>query len=812
MYICSIKFIEMKKQALFLMLFLATLLAFGQDSGTVRGKVIDAQTRETLPFVNILILGTNIGTTTNEEGDFVIQNAPLGYIKLQASFIGYETKFSEDYLVTREKSPYVIFEIAQDNEQLEEVVIQSKLFRKSLENPVSFQSIGIAEIEKNPGGDRDILKVIQSFPGVASNPGFRNDIIIRGGSPSENKFYLDGVEVPVINHFQTQGSTGGPVGIINANLIRKADFYSSSFSANRGNTLSSIIEFTMKEGDPEKVNVRATLGTSDAGITVDGHMGKKTTFIASARQSYLSGLFKLLKLPFLPTYNDFQLNVKHRFDDKNELSLIGLGAIDKFKLNEEVNDGVTDEDDLKRNDYILSNLPVQNQWNYTVGLSYKHYGDKATQQVVLSRNQWDNVSDKYENNTGDPEDLLLNYSSRETENKLRYENFSTLKNNYKLNFGVGLEQAKYYNSTYQVFANESGPQIVDFSSTISLFKYGVFGQISKAYFDSRFNVSFGIRFDGVDYDKEMSNPFKQFSPRLSLAYALTEKWAVNASAGIYNQMPSYTIMGFRDNNNELVNKENGLEYITADHVVAGLEFKPNTSSKISIEGFYKGYKNYPFSVENQISLANLGADFGVVGNEEVTSTSEGRAYGFEVFLQKKSYSGLYGILSYTFVKSEFKDANNLYVPSSWDNRNLLTATGGKKFNRNWELGAKFRLVGGQPYTPYDYEASSLIENYNINNSGILDYSELNTLRFDLYNQLDIRVDKTWYLKHFALNLYVDIQNIYGSESQQQSFLTPLTDANGNPVIDPTDPSRYVLEEIANVSGTVLPSIGIIMDF
>ena len=802
----------MKKILSFIFVIFAFTIGFSQDFGAVKGKVIDAQTREPLPFVNILVAGTNIGINSDENGVFTISNAPLGYVKLQASFVGYQTLVSEDYLVTKDRVPFVLFEMVVDNEQLDEVVIQSKLFKKSIENPVSYQSIGIAEIEKNPGGDRDVLKVIQSFPGVASNPGFRNDIIIRGGSPSENKFYLDGIEVPVINHFQTQGSTGGPVGIINADLVRKADFYSSSFSANRGNALSSIIEFTMKEGDPEKVNVRATVGTSDAGITVDGHMGKKTTFIASARQSYLSGLFKLLKLPFLPTYNDFQLNVKHKFDEKNELSLIGLGAIDKFKLNEEVNDGVTDEDDLKRNDYILSNIPVQNQWNYTVGLSYKHYGEKATQQVVLSRNQWDNVADKYENNTGNPEDLLLNYSSRETENKLRYENFSTVGDNYKLSFGVGLEQVKYYNATYQKFANESGIEIIDFTSNLSLFKYGVFGQISKAYFDSRFNVSFGLRFDGVDYDTEMSNPFKQFSPRLSLAYALTEKWAVNASAGIYNQMPSYTIMGYRDNNGVLVNEENGLEYITADHFVAGLEFKPDTSSKITVEGFYKGYKNYPFSVENQISLANLGADFGVVGNEEVTSTSEGRAYGFEVLLQKKSYSGLYGILSYTYVRSEFKDNNNVYIPSSWDNRNLLTATGGKKFNRNWELGAKFRLVGGQPYTPYDYDASAKIENYNINNSGILDYSELNTLRFDLYHQLDLRVDKTWYWKHFALNLYLDIQNLLGSEAQQQAFLIPQTDSNGNNLIDPSDPSKYLLEEVDNTSGTILPKIGIIMDF
>jgi hypothetical protein len=787
-------------------------VAFSQNVGVINGKIIDVQTREPLPFVNVLVLGTNIGANSDENGVFTIKNAPLGYVKLQASFLGYQTVSSDDYLVTKEKAPYVVIALAQESEQLSEVVIQSQLFKKSLESPVSYQSIGIAEIERNPGGDRDVLKVIQSFPGVASNPGFRNDIIIRGGAPSENKFYLDGVEVPVINHFQTQGSTGGPVGIINADLIRKADFYSSSFSANRGGALSSMIEFTQKDGNPEKINVRATVGTSDAGITVDGPIGKKTTYIASARQSYLSGLFKLLKLPFLPTYNDFQLNVKHQINEKNEIALIGLGAIDNFKLNEGVNDGVTDEDVLKRNQYVLDVIPTQNQWNYTVGLSYKHYGEKSMQQVVLSRNEWNNDIVKYADNTDNPEDLLLNYNSREIENKLRYENTRSLKKQYRLNFGAGVEEVTYTNSTFQKLANSSGLELIDYASELDLFKYSVFAQVSKTYFNSKLSASLGIRFDGVDYDSEMSNLFNQFSPRLSLAYAFDQRWAVNLSAGIYNQLPPYTTLGYRDLNNVLVNKENGLEYITANHLVSGLEFKPSESAKITLEGFYKGYSNYPFSVENQVSLANLGADFGVVGNEEVTSTSEGRAYGFEVFLQKKSYSGLYGILSYTYVRSEFKDANNNYVPSSWDNRNLLTATGGKKFNKNWELGAKFRMVGGRPFTPYDYEASSLIVNYDVNNSGILDYSRLNTERFSLYHQLDVRVDKTWYWKHFSLNFYVDIQNLFGTTVEEQPYLLAQTDANGNYIVDPNDNTRYLMEEVSNESGTILPRFGVIIDF
>ena len=309
----------------------------------------------------------------------------------------------------------------------------------------------------------------------------------------------------------------------------------------------------------------------------------------------------------------------------------------------------------------------------------------------------------------------------------------------------------------------------------------------------------------------MRNLFNQFSPRIATTYTINNKWSFNSSVGSYYQLPTYTILGFRNNNNVLVNQPN-VTFIKSNHVVSGLEFKPNSSSKISLEGFYKSYSNYPFSIRNQISLANLGADFGVVGNEEVNSISKGRAYGLEIFAQKKSYSGVYGIFSYTFVRSEFQDQSNIYIPSSWDNQHLLTVTAGKKLSKNWEIGTKFRLVGGKPYTPYDVNASSDIVNYNIENKGILDYSRLNSDRFGTFTQLDLRVDKTWFWKRFSLNFYIDVQNVTASKSISQSFLLPTLDGNGNNVVDANNPNKYVLEEIENEGGNVLPRFGFIIDF
>lgn len=794
-----------------MILIVFSLASFAQEIGVVKGKVIDKQTRKVLPFVNVIVEGTQKGATTDNNGSFEIQNVNLGYIKVSASFVGFISKVSEDYLVTRDKSPFIVIELEEDNAQLDEVIVQSSLFKRKIESPVSLQNLGVAEIEKNPGGNRDVLKVIQSFPGVASNPGFRNDIIIRGGATSENKFYVDGIEVPVINHFQTQGASGGPVGIINTDLIRKVDFYSSAFPANRGNTLSSVIEFTQKTGNLNSFEGRATLGTSDAGITLQGPLSKNTSVMFSARQSYLQFLFKLIKLPFLPTYNDFQLNVKSKLDNNDEIAVFALAAIDDFELNEEVNDGVTDEETLKKNNYSLSRIPIQTQWNYTFGASYKHYAENSTQTYVLSRNEWKNNAVKYFDNTNNPNDLLLDYSSKEIENKFRFENDMRLNNGIKLNFGVSLQQAKYQNNTFQRFANTDGLQTFNFDSEFSMFSYAFFAQASQGFLNDKLQVSVGVRADANNYNSEMKNPFNQFSPRISASYSLSDKWFVNASLGKYYQLPAYTILGYRDNNNVLVNQPT-TSYISSAHTVAGLEFRPENNSKITLEGFYKSYDKYPFSIKDQVSLANLGNDFGVVGSEAVVSNNQGRSYGFELLTQKKSFEGIYGILSYTFVRSEFKDVNNVYVPSTWDNKHLLTFTGGKKLNRNWEIGAKFRIVGGKPYTPYDLEKSAIIENYDANNQGILDFSKLNTERFDTFTQLDLRIDKTWYWKKASLNFYIDIQNVLGSESIQQSFLVPVLDANGNKVVNPNDSSKYILEEVENSQGNLLPGFGFIVDF
>ena len=792
-------------------ILLSPFCCISAQTSTIKGRVFNSINNEAVPFANIYIDSTSVGTTSDIEGNYRITDLKPGTYSLTCSFIGFKTQISSEVNVSSARITTLDFALVEESTTLNQVVITASPFNKREESPVSLRTISSSEIYRNPGGNRDISNVIQILPGVASSSSFRNDIIVRGGAPNENRFFLDGIEVPNINHFATQGSSGGPVGMINVNFIREVDFYAGAFPANRGNALSSILEFRQIEGNDESLKGTFMLGSSDVGMTLDGPMGKKSTFILSARRSYLQFLFKALGLPFLPTYNDFQYKQTIKVDKKNRITLIGLGAIDDFQLNTSANDDIVDEDAIRRNNYILGNLPVNTQWNYTVGANWKHFSSNSFQNLVVSRNHLNNRAVKYQGNIEQQEFLLLDYNSQEIENKVRLEN-TVRKNGWKLNMGVGYENATYTNSTFNKIVVDGEVVNIDFDSSLPLNKFAVFSQVSKELVKNKLLVSLGLRMDCNDYSEEMNNPLDQLSPRLSASYSMTEKLKANFNVGRYFQLPPYTIMGYRDSNDLLANKENNITYIQADHYIAGLEYNPSLLSKVTLEGFYKTYDNYPFLIRDSLSLANLGGDFGVIGNEPVNSTSFGRTYGVELLVQQKLLASIYGILSYTFVRGEFSDKNDELLASSWDNRHILNITAGKKFKNDWEVGMKFRYVGGAPYTPYDVDRSASIDVWDVVQQGVFDWDQLNALRNPASHGLDIRVDKKWYFNEWAINAYIDVQNIYNFQAVGQPYLDVDRDDSGNPIVDPNNPLSYQISEIENVSGTVLPSIGLMIDF
>ena len=795
-----------------LLSFMIPLVMLSQN-GIVRGSAVNAANNAPIAGVKIFIVEASIGAISDSSGVFEFRKVPPGVYTFRASAMGFKTAFLNEITVTNARSVALSFNLEEivSGKESEEVVVKGPKFQRNIESPVSLKTLNATEIERLPGANRDVSKVIAALPGVASRATFRNDIIIRGGSPGENKFYLDGIEVPNINHFATQGSSGGPVGLLNVNFINEVDFYSGAFPSNRANGLSSVLAFKQKDGNEDGLITNFALGSSDAALTFDGPIGKKGNFIFSARRSYLQFLFAALKLPILPTYNDFQYKVNFNINPKNRISFIGLGAIDQFALNTKVNEGNTDTAQVEYNNFLLGNIPMQSQWNYTFGVNYQHFSEQSIQTVVVSRNMLSNKAYRYKDLIETPANLLQNYASFEAENKVRLEH-TYRKNGFRWNVGAGYEYARYRNESLLNITVQGLPFTVDYTSDLFLSKYAFFTQASQSLFSERLNLSLGLRMDGSNYSSSMANPFKQLSPSFSVNFRINELLALNGNIARYHQLPAYTILGYRDNAGNLVNKSNGLEYIRADHYVVGAEYRTKQSSRFTLEGFFKNYSRYPFSLKDSICLANQGSDFGVVGNEGVKSISTGRTYGGEFLFQQKLYKGFYAVLAYTYVISEFKDKNDQYVPTAWDSRHIVSLTGGKRFKKGWELGMRWLFSGGSPYTPYDIPTSSLIANWNINGVGILDYNQLNTQREASFHQLNVRLDKKLFLDKFNMNFYLDIQNLYGYKTRVAPILLVQTDATGAPMVDPNDPSRYLTKTIENTSGIVQPTIGIIVEF
>lgn len=781
-------------------LFLCFVLKVFAVEYQIKGTVIDKSTRQPLEFVNVLVVGLGIGASTDSNGNFTITQVPPGIYRLQASFLGYKTALTPEYRVNH-VTPYVQIELEEENTSLNEVVVTASPFQKVVESPVSLRVIGLQEIEKAPGANRDISKVVQNYPGVAFSPiGYRNDLIVRGGGPSENRFYLDGVEIPNINHFSTQGASGGPVGLIDADLIRSVKFYSGAFPADKGNALSSVLDFSLRDGDMERNSLKATLGASEVSLSSNGHLGKKTSYLVSVRQSYLQALFKVLGLPFLPAYTDASFKLKTRFDSHNELTLLGLGGLDRMKLNL----GIEGEDA----EYMLSYLPKIEQETYTVGGVYRHYTPIHVQTIVLSQSYLNNRNIKYRNNDESSEDnLTLHLGSVEQETKLRMENTSSW-SVWKVKAGFDLNYSRYKSDEYRkVFADAL--REYNYHTDLSLWRWGLFASIDYAAPDKSFTASIGVRTDGNNYSDKMKELWRQLSPRLSVSYRLADGLFLSGHVGLYYQLPSYTALGFKGEAGDYVNKH--LDYISVSQESVGLSWTPNENMEFSVEGFYKLYGNMPFSLSDQIPLSCKGNDYGTIGNEALSSQAKGRSYGAELMFKWLLTQKLNLSSSLTIFKSEFKDGKQgSYVPSAWDNRFILNVSGTYNFPKHWSLGAKVSCIGGSPYTPYDEAKSSLVEAWDVQGRAYYDYSRYNQERLPVFGQLDVRVDKTFYLKKCMLGFYLDIQNITASKLRRPDALMS-TGQIENPSA-PLAEQRYVMKSIRQESGTLLPTLGITFEY
>ncbi len=719
----------------FCLLFTGITLA--QNSGKITGKVVDQISNEVLPGVNMIVEETNLGASTDINGEFTINNIPVGNYKVKASFIGYNPITKVDVIVNSSKPTFLEFKLNETVIELSGVTVTSNYFENSPIEVNSIKKFSYEEIRRSPGGFEDVVRALSVLPGVARQSAGRNDLVVRGGAPSENLYIVDGFVLPNINHFGNQGATGGPLSFVNLDYVSETTFSTGGFQSNYGDKLSSVLKIDLREGRKDKIGGKALVSASQFGLNLEGPITEKNNFIFSLRRSYLDFIFNAAGFNFVPEYYDLLTKYTYDFDNSNKLSYLLVGALDRVKFNND------NSEDLFDNSRILGN--DQNQ--YVTGISFRHLFTKGFYNLTLSRN--------YVNYDGFQNDTLLNpiflNKSKEAEHELKADVVYKIAQASELNIGASAKQILYkseilFPDNFVTTFGETLP-VTNLFINDSFYKFSLYGLYSTSLFN-KIRINLGLR---GDYFNAIDEKFT-FSPRFSLSYSLSEITNINLSTGIYRQNPSYIWLNFNENRS--------LKPIQVNQLILGIDHLLSEDTQIKLEGFYKDYSKYPASkLRPYLVLANTGAgypgsddNFSTYGLEPLTSDGKGNSQGVEFSVQKKSsQNNLYGILSITYSESKFRGLDEIERVGQYDQSWIISLSSGFIFSENWEAAIKFRLATGNAYTPYNFDGTQSISNY------------LND-RLGATHGLDIRVDRRWNFNNWSMVAYIDLQNIYNQKN------------------------------------------------
>lgn len=716
------------------------LIANENPKGSITGQVIDRDTKQEIVGAVVEILNERVVTVTDIHGDFFIEGLNPKTYNLKISAPYYVTTYKTDVLVTGKQSTKIIVELKIASYETEEIIVSSeRYFDKPNELVTSTNSLSAEEIRRAPGAVEDLNRMIQTLPGVTTATDSRNDLIVRGGSPVENFILVEGIEVPNINHFGTQGASGGPIGMINVDFLNDVTFSAGGFPAKYGDKLSSVMDVQYRNGDRNNFNGKVDIGIAGAGIILEGPLQKgKSSYLFSVRKSYLDLILSSTGLTAVPNYSNFNLKATYELSENHILTLIGLGGIDKINFK-----GFDEEADP-----FITSIDFSG-WSAAGGVVHKWLiGNKTFLQTSLSTNMYQR--EVSEDSIGKP---TFNNESLDKEFVLRTDLSQIFSPTDLLEAGFTAKFIQNNNTIFRAQALDIYGSILpelNYDAVAEAYKFAPYVQYSKNLF-GRLDLIVGLRYDYFSYLSDKST----ISPRASAGFYLLDNLKLNAAYGIYYQAPPLLWLVAYDQNKEL-------KQMKTNQFVTGIEYYPVPDVKITVEYFEKQYSDYANSVLNpQVTYANAGAEYYTLGLEPLVPVSDGQARGIEFFVQKKLTNGLYGMFNYSFSKINFTSLDGIERPSSFDYRNVLTAILGYKMTNNFEISAKYRFMGGRPYTPLDEVASAQF------NQTIYDFTRYNAVRYDNYQRLDIRVDYRFEMFGWALTSYLDFQNVLNVKNIEQ---------------------------------------------
>ena len=744
-----------------------SLSGYAQEStGRITGKVIDGMTKEPIVGANVVVGGTTLGASTDDQGRFVIGRVPIGTYSVRVSAIGYLAATITDVVVNGVKPAQISASIMENEIKIEGVEVTAGYFNKIPDTPLSTLSQSNEEIRRLPGGLEDVARAISILPGVAQVEAGRNDLIVRGGAPSENLFVVDDIEVPNINHFGTQGSSGGPLSYINLDFVENTSFSTGGFGVKYGDKLSSVLSISIRDGRKDQLGGKATISASQFGLNLEGPASASGSFVFSARRSYLDFIFKAAGFGFVPEYWDFLGKMDYQLGPKDQLNILGVAALDNVKYFNDTPDKRFDNSHVMGSD--------QNQ--AVGGIAWQHLFEKGYSTITFGQSYVDYDFQQSDSNLV----RIFSNQSLEHESSLRGEVFFHAFQSAEISLGILSKVVRFRSDIFLLpFKTRYGDSLaVNAAYKTTAFKGAAYSQISQVWGKSRLTV--GGRIDYFNLIDKVA-----FSPRVSYTVAFSPTSNLNWSVGRYYQAPSYVWLAANPQNRSL-------NFVGVNQYVIGIDHMVSVDTKVSVEAYYKGYFDYPASVTRPyLVLANTGAGYGgsqdgftSFGLDPLVSAGSGRARGVELLFQKKlSEVPCYGTLSVSYTMSDFKALDGVERPSSFDQRWIINVGGGYVFNDKWEISSKFRYATGRPYTPFDA-------------NGFQNPAQYNSDRIVANHSLDARVDRRWAFSSWTLVTYIDVQNVY----------------NRKPVSIPQYNERLGRAEADVASIGILPSIGVSAEF
>lgn len=761
----------MKKILLILYLFNIPFELTAQSPGEINGKVLDASNQQPLSDVSVTVIQKDkviTGASTDESGKFFINDIGTGEYSIRFVLSGYKSLVKDNIIVNSGMPTEILAEM--NIIATEEIEVYEERFTQPVDISNSAKNLQYEELRRAPGGFEDIGRVVQNLPGVSFVNDGRNDLLVRGGGPSENLFIVDNTFVPNINHFGSQGTTGGPISIINLEFVREADFITGGFPAKYGDKLSSVLEIKQREGRRDGFHSDLNLSGTGFGAVLEGPLGntKNGSWLFSARRSYLDFIFNASGFGFVPAYSSAQLKVVYDIGKSNTITVNAIGNNDYVNFNNDT------EEKKQDNQTILDN----DQWGYVNSYELKSLLSKKSYSLINLGRTFTKFN--YSGQDSSYNEVFRN-NSKEGETTLKGDYVISPSAGMQIQTGAGWKFVNFENNilqdtdtTYYVDQETGSRYIIpaaEIETNTHTDKAFAYVQFSNLLFD-KLKLNLGLRYDYFDY----INNKNYVSPRASVKYSFTNKFNLSFAYGIYYQSPSYIWLAGNETNRNLKD-------IKADHYIAGMEYLFSGDFRVTLEAYYKNYDYYPAStVRPFVILSNEGGNFeeqGGFGIEPLVSAGTGFTRGIELFMQKALTSNFYGTLNLSLFEAKYKALDGIERISNFDNKYIFTLTGGYRFGGSWEAGMKIRLAGGRPYTPINPANGTML------------VSEYNTARLPAYRRIDVRVDKRWNFKSWTLVTYIDIQNLFNKKN--------ITDYNWN---------KYTMEIESNESIGILPTVGV----